>query len=828
LSYEANDDSYPATAVTFIVSRWGSKYASGTGFLVGKNDVLTAAHVVYNGTLGGLADEIRIYPSYDPDASDNRVFRPVWIQYYKDFDPNLDGLIQLGDFYRPTFAGSEIDIALLALNQDIGSIFGFFGIDPNFRGGSVNVIGYPGIYGQQPTFDTGSVARSSVDNVYLINSDLEVNPGNSGGPIYYDSGNGPFAIGIVSTRAGATSMASHYSWLADSILENDRFLSGNSLAPTYTLLSSQTSVDEGDTAVFTLRTTNVVPFTNLSYRITGVQSGDISNGALEGSVVVGRDGAGTISLSLRKDLLTEGDETLNVTVGGTTASVIVRDTSKTIQLPNGDSYTGDIKNGQYVSGAYVFASGHKYIGEFKNDTYEGQGTLFFSDGTIWRGQWQAGKLLPSSYLLRTQSNSVTEGVAVQFDLEVTNFKSGEVVLYSIIGIQAQDVASNQLSGSAVVNTQGRASIFFFVLADNVTEGSETLTITLRSIQGVNLAVTNLTIIDTSRSLIPSETPGVSGTAPASGTSSNATTPVTGKSTIPITGVVEAATVYGSDFKDSVSGADTVSQTIYLFGGDDWIGKASSSTSNDTLYGGEGNDYLAPGAGKNFVYGGDGNDKLIGWYGQNFLYGEQGDDFFSLDSSPTGWDDTVDGGAGMDTVEFLSLHSAWVSIQRTAAGQTKLVHAANSLTLENIERLRFVDKAIGFDTATNAGQAYRLYKAAFNRDPQSGDKKGLGYWIKQLDDGTTPLDVANRFIDSNEFRTLYGTNPTNEQFLTKLYQNVLGRQPEATGYNWWLNELNTNPQKTKAKVLADFAESSENQTGVINLIGNGITYEPWVG
>jgi len=41
-------------------------------------------------------------------------------------------------------------------------------------------------------------------------------------------------------------------------------------------------------------------------------------------------------------------------------------------------------------------------------------------------------------------------------------------------------------------------------------------------------------------------------------------------------------------------------------------------------------------------------------------------------------------------------------------------------------------------------------------------------------------------------------------------------------------LNTNPSKTKAKVLADFSESAENQTGVASLIGNGITYEPWVG
>ena len=110
----------------------------------------------------------------------------------------------------------------------------------------------------------------------------------------------------------------------------------------------------------------------------------------------------------------------------------------------------------------------------------------------------------------------------------------------------------------------------------------------------------------------------------------------------------------------------------------------------------------------------------------------------------------------------------------------------------------------------------------------GDTSGLGYWIGQMDGAMDLIEVSARFVDSKEFRDLYGTSPTNAQFLTKLYQNVLGRSPEAAGYNWWLNELNTNPSKTKAKVLADFSESAENQTGVASLIGNGITYEPWVG
>jgi hypothetical protein len=98
----------------------------------------------------------------------------------------------------------------------------------------------------------------------------------------------------------------------------------------------------------------------------------------------------------------------------------------------------------------------------------------------------------------------------------------------------------------------------------------------------------------------------------------------------------------------------------------------------------------------------------------------------------------------------------------------------------------------------------------------------------MDKGMSVVEVASRFIDSAEFKDLYGQTPSNTEFLTKVYSNVLDRTPDATGIDWWVNEMKTNPTKTWQKVLADFAESSENQSGVANLIGNGITYEPWVG
>jgi hypothetical protein len=137
-------------------------------------------------------------------------------------------------------------------------------------------------------------------------------------------------------------------------------------------------------------------------------------------------------------------------------------------------------------------------------------------------------------------------------------------------------------------------------------------------------------------------------------------------------------------------------------------------------------------------------------------------------------------------------------------------------------------SLSFDVSGTAGQAYRIYRAAFDRDPMIGDTAGLGYWIAQMDAGMSMTEVAARFIDSAEFRELYGATPTNGEFLTKVYNNVLDRDPDSDGYVWWMDQLANNPEKTWQKVLADFSESTENQTNVAGLIGNGITYDAWTG
>ncbi|MFZ6678438.1 M57 family metalloprotease [Undibacterium sp. Tian12W] len=206
-----------------------------------------------------------------------------------------------------------------------------------------------------------------------------------------------------------------------------------------------------------------------------------------------------------------------------------------------------------------------------------------------------------------------------------------------------------------------------------------------------------------------------------------------------------------------------------------------------------------------------NDKLTGNAASNLFRGGGGDD-------------VIDGGAGMDTAQYSGLRSAFTV---TGSGSGFSVAKPNSQgmdTLSNVERLKFADLSVSLDIDGIAGQAYRIYQAAFGRTP---DLAGLGYWIKDMDKGSSLTTVAAGFMQSKEFQTLYGANPSVDTFLTTLYKNILGRIPDQAGYDYWKNELTTN-KISFAGTLASFTEGQENKVKVIGVIQNGIDYIEYLG
>jgi hypothetical protein len=158
-----------------------------------------------------------------------------------------------------------------------------------------------------------------------------------------------------------------------------------------------------------------------------------------------------------------------------------------------------------------------------------------------------------------------------------------------------------------------------------------------------------------------------------------------------------------------------------------------------------------------------------------------------------------------------------TLTKTASGW-KIVSAAEGIDeLNHIERVAFADKTVALDIGGNAGMAYRLYRAAFNRAP---DTDGLRYWIAALDQGMPLQTVAASFIESAEFKKLHSGNPSDVDYVALLYRNVLHRLPDDGGASYWAGLLQSGSLDRSA-LLVQFSESSENQAQVLALIINGI-------
>jgi Ca2+-binding RTX toxin-like protein len=237
--------------------------------------------------------------------------------------------------------------------------------------------------------------------------------------------------------------------------------------------------------------------------------------------------------------------------------------------------------------------------------------------------------------------------------------------------------------------------------------------------------------------------------------------------------------------------DTQQTYAFVFSGNDSF---TGSAFADGLMGYAGNDSFSAGAGNDRINGGAGND-------------------------------SINGQDGLDTAVFSGARANY-TVTRTANGFTVVdkTGAEGTDTLTGVERLVFADGGVALDVDSSSlgGQAYRIYKAAFARTPDSG---GVGFWMSALDKGMSLVDIATGFIASDEYKTAYGTNLSNRDLITKYYENILGRAPEQGGLDFWVGVLD-NKQASVAQVLASISESGENITGTAALIANGFDFTPY--
>lgn len=199
-------------------------------------------------------------------------------------------------------------------------------------------------------------------------------------------------------------------------------------------------------------------------------------------------------------------------------------------------------------------------------------------------------------------------------------------------------------------------------------------------------------------------------------------------------------------------------------------------------------------------------------------GGAGSDTLYASGSP----ESVDGGTGLDFLFYAAARSQYaVLLDQGRTVVSSRVLSEDVDTVIGIERLSFSDGTLAIDVGAGevSGSAYRLYQAAFARQP---DLQGLKYWIDRMDSGMTLQDVAQSFVQSAEFASLYGQQPANGDLIAGYYLNVLDRTPDAGGYTYWVDEMQQG--LSASGMLASFSESMENQIKVSGALEQGI----WLG
>jgi len=168
----------PWRSIGQIRAWWGSQGLTGTGVLVGPDQVLTAAHCVCRAEFGGGASEATCTPARSGDSTPYGTARAVRYAVPAEYTQQF---------------GEAHDIVLIALDRPIGNDAGWLPVLPRAQAGPglMNALlrsaGYPADNPGRMLSVTGSITAlpESPDAAWEIN--LDATFGQSGSPIWIDA-----------------------------------------------------------------------------------------------------------------------------------------------------------------------------------------------------------------------------------------------------------------------------------------------------------------------------------------------------------------------------------------------------------------------------------------------------------------------------------------------------------------------------------------------------------------------------------------------------------------------------------------------------------------
>jgi VCBS repeat-containing protein len=182
--------------------------------------------------------------------------------------------------------------------------------------------------------------------------------------------------------------------------------------------------------------------------------------------------------------------------------------------------------------------------------------------------------------------------------------------------------------------------------------------------------------------------------------------------------------------------------------------------------------------------------LTGTSGDDKLLGTGGTDIFT----PSLGNDSIDAGAGQDTV-VLPMFPNVYDLSEDSAGHVIGAYAGNTLVLNDVEFVQFgttyqtnlpLSELVSGHAQSQLALLTDLYLAFFGRPP---DVTGLEFWQeKLLEDHWSLTALAIEFAWSTEAQALFPPTASTREFVRSVYVNCFGREPDASGWDYWAERL----------------------------------------
>ena len=248
------------------------------------------------------------------------------------------------------------------------------------------------------------------------------------------------------------------------------------------------------------------------------------------------------------------------------------------------------------------------------------------------------------------------------------------------------------------------------------------------------------------------------------------------------------TIKGGNFNDTINLDDIFEGTDTTGGGnyvDTIVDTTKGTIKTDTVKGGNGNDFLNPDdtiidfeiGRPDTVDGGTKTDTTQGGNGVDTLEGGNNNDNINTGETPAEREARL----AREQEERDRLAREQEERDRLAREQAE----RDRLAAEQAERDRLAREQAERDAkADRENTVKQAYEAVFGRSDV--DQEGLDYWAGQLEGGKSSTDLLRDLVSGAQGADVEAVQNTDT--VSKLYENLLGRAPDAEGLSYYRSQL----------------------------------------